>query len=223
MFSKRLINISKLIKDDGDAADIGSDHGFLIEILLENGFKHHLLGVENKVGPYKNLEKTFLDLTKKYDNVRISLSDGLNEVDENYSTIVLAGMGFNNIKTIIENNTKKLNHINRFVIDCHTEINKVRSFFVNLGYEIEDEMVVYEDEIYYDLISFVKSNKSQNYSSLELKYGPINLKNRTTDFLSKIRYLEETNNNLLSKINDTNRKNEILKEITELKEILYEN
>ena len=64
MISNRLNQIVNFIKDDHDVADIGSDHGLLLVLLNERNFPNKVLGVENKIGPYKNLERTIKSINK---------------------------------------------------------------------------------------------------------------------------------------------------------------
>ena len=135
MISSRLTKIAELIKDDHDVADIGSDHGLLLILLNNRKFPKKVLGVENKVGPYKNLEKTVLSINNP--NFSSNLSSGLKKVDINYQTIVIAGMGFATIKEIVLDDIKKGHKRETFIIDCHTNQNEVRSFFYELGYKID--------------------------------------------------------------------------------------
>ena len=173
MISNRLNQIVNFIKDDHDVADIGSDHGLLLVLLNERNFSNKALGVENKIGPYKNLERTIKSINKP--NFSSNLSSGLDNVSENYQTIVIAGMGFNNIKEIVLRDFDKGNHRETFVIDSHTNQDEVRTFFYNLGYKVDDEMIIYEDSIYYDIIRFSLNRNNIHYNSLELEFGPFNL------------------------------------------------
>lgn len=221
MISNRLNQIVNFIKDDHDVADIGSDHGLLLVLLNERNFSNKALGVENKIGPYKNLERTIKSINKP--NFSSNLSSGLDNVSKNYQTIVIAGMGFNNIKEIVLRDFDKGNHRETFVIDSHTNQDEVRTFFYNLGYKVDDEMIIYEDSIYYDIIRFSLNRNNIHYNSLELEFGPFNLKNKQAVFINMCNEKINKLKYVLTQISDEAKKSEIKEKIIKLEEIVDEN
>ena len=221
MISNRLNQIVNFIKDDHDVADIGSDHGLLLVLLNERNFSNKALGVENKIGPYKNLERTIKSINKP--NFSSNLSSGLDNVSKNYQTIVIAGMGFNNIKEIVLRDFDKGNHRETFVIDSHTNQDEVRTYFYNLGYKVDDEMIIYEDSIYYDIIRFSLNRNNIHYNSLELEFGPFNLKNKPAVFINMCNEKINKLKYVLTQISDEAKKSEIKEKIIKLEEIVDEN
>lgn len=195
MISNRIKQIKKYIPLNQDVADVGSDHGLLLRLLFDDGFPNNMLGIENKEGPFSNLSK----LVKAINDEKVSciLSDGIDYLPSNYKTVVIAGMGFDTIKAIINKNKDKIDFINDFIIDCHTSYEKVRPFFVELGYHITEETIIFEDNIYYEIIHFKKGY--QNYTALELTYGPINLAEKSEVFINRNKLLIEKNELICSK------------------------
>lgn len=223
MISNRLKAIVSLIKNDNNIADIGSDHGYVLLELRKKGFKSKLLGVENKEHPFLRLKKNIMASGIK--DIACSLSNGLDALPNNYKTIVIAGMGFDVIKNIISQNIDKLDHITNIVIDSHTDKDKVRPYFLSLGYDVEDETIIFEDNIYYDLIAFIKVNSIQKYSKEELEFGKINLKAKSSTFINMLNAEIVKNNDIINKINNSNSKriNELEKSNNYLRGILNEN
>ena len=220
MISIRLQSIVDLITEDNNIADIGSDHGYVLISLRNKGFKSKLLGVENKLAPFKNLESGLKE--NNINDVDISLSDGLKEVGPEFKTIVIAGMGFDTIKKIIEESKYKLENVEYFVIDSHTSFQKVRPYFISLGYDVDDEQIIYEDSIYYQLIRFKKTNIKPNYSERELTYGPINISKKGNNFINYINSEIDTRKEILSKIPKSNKKFlKLLDEISKMEELLW--
>lgn len=162
--STRLETIASFIKEGANVIDVGADHGLLEKYLLDNKLASTLLAVENKVGPYETLKRNL----KGYD-VRLSLSDGIEELDEIVDTIIIAGMGGNLIVDILKAHKEKLNNVKQIVIDAHRDIELVRREITALGYFIEKEKIVFENNVYYFIISFLKGNKT--HTSLELEWG----------------------------------------------------
>ena len=182
MLSKRLQIIADLVPKDSNVADIGCDHGYLLIYLKDNHFNGKLLGIDNKKGPLESFRNNLIQ--KKYENeITIKLSDGLKDIDNSFNTIVIAGMGFDNIKKIVLDSKEKLDNIETFIIDSHTKEPEVRKFFVELGYKIEEELIIEENGIFYEIIKFVKGNKE--YSEIEYKFGPILIKDKSDVFKKK--------------------------------------
>lgn len=218
ILSKRLETIVNLVDQGENVADIGSDHGFIVIELINRKIATSCLAVENKIGPYTNLTKN----TSLIKNIRTSLSDGLKEVEKQFSTIIIAGMGFNTIKEIINNSVEKLNFINTFIIDSHTLTYELRKFMSEIGYFIKDEKCLIENKVFYEIIKFQKGHKV--YSEAELKYGPILLNNKSEDFM--IYYSNEIEKlKSLIRLHQVSykRKKEIALEISLLEAIIYEN
>lgn len=216
--SNRLETIISFVDKNSCVADIGSDHGYVVKELILRNIAKKCLAVENKIGPYNNLCKNL----KGVNNIDISLSDGLDDLEESYTTVIIAGMGYDNIKKIIDNNIKKIDYISTFIIDSHTLTPKIRSYFLNIGYYIENEKCLIEKDIFYEVIKFKKGTAS--YDELDIKYGPILRKEKSEAFktyyeneIARLRFLVKTN-----KIVPT-RKKEIALQINELMEITYEN
>ena len=218
ILSKRLETIIYLVDQGENVADIGSDHGFIVIELINRNIAASCLAVENKIGPYTNLVKN----TSLIKNIKTSLSDGLKEVDKQFSTVIIAGMGFNTIKEIINDSIEKLDSIDTFIIDSHTLTYELRKFMSEIGYFIKDEQCLIENKIFYEIIKFQKGYKV--YSEVELKYGPILLNNRSEDFMTHYSNQIEKLKSLvrLHQISSI-RKKEIALEISSLEAIIYEN
>lgn len=195
MISKRIKQIKKYIPLNQDVADVGSDHGLLLRLLFDDGFPNKMLGIENKEGPFSNLSKLVKAINAE--NVSCVLSNGIDYLPSNYKTVVIAGMGLDTIKAIINKNKDKIDFISDFIIDCHTSYEKVRPFFVELGYHVAEETIIFEDNIYYEIIHFKKS--PQNYTALELTYGPIILLEKSENFINRNKLLIKKNELICSK------------------------
>ena len=133
VLSKRLNILKNFVSKDLDCADIGADHGLLIISLGNQNFKNKYLGIENKIGPFNNLNNNILKLSKN-NNVSCKLSDGLKDVSSNFKSIVLAGMGSELIIRIIKESLNKIINIDEFVIDAHNNVFKILSFMDEIDF-----------------------------------------------------------------------------------------
>lgn len=162
--SNRLKVIASFIEDNSNVIDVGADHGLLEIYLLEQNKVNSLFAVENKVGPYSILKNNLKDY-----NVTLSLSDGISEMPEYVDTVVIAGMGGILISDILKAHKEKLTNVKQIVVDAHRDNRLVRETITNLGYYIEKEQIVFENNKYYFVISFLKGHK--DYSEDELEWG----------------------------------------------------
>ena len=162
--SDRLKAVASLTKENANVADVGADHGLLEIYLINEGKTNSILAIENKNGPFSILKNNLED----YD-VKLSLSDGISEIDETVDTIVLAGMGGILISDILNSHKEKLANIKQIVVDAHRDIQLVRENICKLGFYIEKEKIVYEKGTYYFVISFLKGH--HDYSLSEYEWG----------------------------------------------------
>ena len=87
---ERLKSILQFINEDDIVADIGCDHGYLLELAIKYKNIKKCYAVDNKIGPLNSAKKNL----EKYDNVSFVLSDGLIELDsDDINCVVIAGMG----------------------------------------------------------------------------------------------------------------------------------
>ena len=162
--SNRLKVIASFIKDNSNVIDVGADHGLLEIYLIEQNKVNSLFAVENKVGPYTILKNNLKDY-----KVDLSLSDGISEMPKHVDTIVIAGMGGILISDILKAHKEKLTDVKQIVVDAHRDNRLVRENITKLGYYIEKEQIVFENNKYYFVISFLKGHK--DYSEDELEWG----------------------------------------------------
>ena len=217
MMSKRLLTIASFISLKSNVADIGSDHGYLLIYLKSIGHCGKLLGVENKKGPYDILKSNIAK--SLYQDIILSFSDGISMLDDSYDTIVIAGLGYDIIKSIILKDQQKLDNIKTIIIDSHTKTEHVRRFFSNIGYKIDKEEILKEKNTYYEIIRFVKGEKG--YNQLDFCYGPILRKANSKVFKEKYLLLISKLELVLSQIDKQNKKYFVIKKkINEIRKVL---
>ncbi|HNX15759.1 MAG TPA: class I SAM-dependent methyltransferase [Bacilli bacterium] len=152
-------------------ADVGSDHGKLMIALYESGKITHGYAIENKKGPYDRLVKA-LSKEKLEDIVVPLFSDGISELPSCVNTVIIAGMGGDSIIKILKDHPKKLEKVQTIIIDAHSQLKEVRDQITKMGFIIADERMIKEEEIYYEIIRFIRSEIAF-YSEEDLTFGPI--------------------------------------------------
>lgn len=179
--SKRIKIISKLISPYKTLADVGCDHGYLILEALNNDLIDYAIGVDNKKMPLESAKENLKEFDKdKYDLI---LSDGIKDVPKGIDCLCILGMGGILINEILDNPNR--DNFKRIILQANKNNYEVRRFMVNFGYKITNEAIIY-DKKYYEVDVFEKG--VEEYTELELKYGPINLKNKTKEFTDYLKY-----------------------------------
>lgn len=205
--SIRLQSIVKLIYPYRIIADIGCDHGYLALEGFNNDLIDFALLVDNKIGPLNSAKINLSSISNnKY---QLSLSDGISALTKDIECVLILGMGGINICEILSNK-EKLKNVKRLILQPNNNTYLVRKFLMDNCYNIVEELIIY-DKKYYEVI--VAEKGCSNYTSIELKYGPINIKNKTKTFkdylLNKI--------SRLKKVKDIDK---VEKQIEEMEELL---
>lgn len=211
MLSKRLSKIAELVDENKVVYDVGSDHGLLPCFLILNKNCPKAYAVDNKIGP---LEKAKLNI-EKYgltDRVIPVLSNGIDDIKDDVNIITIAGMGFYTVKDILEG--KNLDKYEKIIVQVNKDTSLLREWISNHNYSIIDEAII-KDDFYYEIVVF-NSKPGPFLSPLELKYGPINLRDKTDTFID---YLTQKSLKLAS-INALAHKDEYEKAINEIHDII---
>ncbi len=155
----RLSAVASLVRKDSRVADIGTDHGYLLAYLIENGISPSGIAADLRQGPLDNARQTMAE-QGLLDKVDLILSDGLKKIPENScDDVVIAGMGGNLIAEILEGcswiNNSNLNIVAQPM--SHAEV--LRKFYINNGFEIKEEITATDGKRYYCIMSAVYTGK----------------------------------------------------------------
>lgn len=204
---KRLKAIVNFINENDVVADVGCDHGYLLRLAIEEKNIKKGYAIDNKKGPLNSAKNNL----EKYENIDFVLSDGLTNVkSDDINCVVIAGMGGMLINTIVSDSLEKFKNINKVIVCPNKNIDKVREYFNSIGYKINFEDIVCEDNKYYEIIVFEKGN--EELTKKEKFFGPCLLRGKNETFLKK---WNEYYNHI---INIDNKK----EEIQLIKEVIYE-
>ena len=180
--SKRLETILSLVPR-GTCADVGADHGKLMIALFERGIIYRGYAIENKVGPYNRLVKA-LEKADVIDDVIPLLSDGIKDLPEGIQTVVIAGMGGDNVIDILKKYPRKTKQIQTLVVDAHTAVPKLREEVSKMGFAIAEERIIEEDGVYYEIIKFIRADMAI-YGEADIEFGPILRSQKCATFKEK--------------------------------------
>lgn len=197
----RIKTIASLVDKDSKLVDIGTDHGYLPIYLYENEITKNVTGSDISSNALKfakaNFEKHNLS-----DKIKLIVSDGFKNLDEKYDTAVISGMGTDTIKKILNID----NIPNKLIISSHKNVDELRLFMNEKGYKIIKEIVLQENDIFYDIIKYEKGNEILN--KYELLVGKSNNLEYEKHLLEKYKiiYNKSKNKKYLDYINIIERK-----------------
>ncbi|MDH6366775.1 MULTISPECIES: class I SAM-dependent methyltransferase [Breznakia] len=150
--SKRLQAIADFVDQDAIIADIGCDHAQLACALVNDGIAKKAYACDIGREPLEAAKKT-IERSECTDKVEAILCDGLELVPADADIFIIAGMGFETIKHILENSEDKLKQARKIIIQSNKDVEKLRMFISEKRYHIQEEVVVH-DHHYYQILVF---------------------------------------------------------------------
>ena len=154
--SKRLNFIIENISDVSVLADIGTDHGYIPLYAIKNNLCSKAIAVDINKDP---LDKAKLNaiLEGVGDELEFRLGNGLAPIENGEIDVaVIAGMGGNLIRDILEADIEKVKSITNLILVPAQNPEVLREYLYNNDYEIINEDLCYEEGIYYELFKVRK-------------------------------------------------------------------
>lgn len=226
--SKRLKFIADHIDKCKSIIDVGTDHGYIPIYAIKNNLCEKAIASDINKDPVKKaqLNATLEGVSKE---VEVRLGGGLEPVKKGeVQGVIIAGMGGNLIKDILEKDKYKLPLFEFLILQPAQNPEVLREYLYSSGYEILSEDLCFDEGIYYELF---KVKKTQVIGATQLnpilyEISPILLKNKHPLMHSYLESKEEKYKKILGFLNDNSeasikRKEEIenkMKYIKEFKE-----
>lgn len=171
----RLKKVGDLVDANSSILDIGCDHALLDIYLVNNKKIEKAIASDVKEGPLKNAKENL----KKYkleDKIELRLGDGLDTYTDDIDTVIVSGMGGRTIIGMFKYKPSIVKKINTLILSPNNYQEDVRRFFTSIGFYIEDEELVKDGKIIYQVIKFKKGRK--HYKKKDYFFGPILLKKK---------------------------------------------
>ena len=219
---RRFNEIVSHLKDETLVADVGCDHGYISQKLLESGGAKKVVMTDISA---KCLKKAQDLLSNEIANGRATaiVCDGLSGVNLPITAVVIAGMGGEEIIKILSECLDRL-PIKKVVLQPMKNADKVREFLVRGKFWLHRDYTFYDADKYYDLIYAEKlDGKSDAYSDLDIEFGRENLLVKSADFILKYQREIERLNTFLSHENLSDKsREELVKKINKYKTVIGE-
>lgn len=234
--SKRIESIVNTIEFD-TLVDIATDHGFIpIYAVLNKKVKMAIASDLNKeplISCDKNIKKYNLE-----ENIQTVLSNGLENIQTDYKTMTLGGIGGLLMCDIISKDMDKTKNFSQLVLQPQSDYKEVRKKIYELGFYIKEEIYLIDNlskknntDKYYIIFNCIKGQKDmpldkelsvginispscidiyENYIDIVYNKAKLDLNNLTKNAKTDTTYKEKYYNNLINYLEGT--KNEIRKD-----------
>ncbi len=168
--NNRLKKIADLVDKDAKVMDVGCDHALLDIYLTKEKKISYCIASDIKEGPL-NQAKENIKAYQQQEKIELRLGNGLDVYTEDISTIIISGLGGKTMQGIFAQNLEKLKTIDTIILSPNNYQKDIRKFLTKHGYYIEEEVLIKEKKIIYQIIKFKKGKKK--YKEQEYFFGPI--------------------------------------------------
>lgn len=156
----RIEALYSLIDINDNVVDVGCDQAKLSLMLANRNQSSIACDISENVinRAKKSIDSPLIDLR---------VSNGLSNIkEEEADTLVLAGMGTHTILEILNNTKLRFKKIITISNNYHDIL---REKMNTLNYKVDSELIIYENDKYYNLIKFIEGNRQ--YTKKELLLG----------------------------------------------------
>lgn len=182
--SRRLEAVASYVPQGARLADVGSDHAYLPLFLVEQGRIDFAVAGEVVQGPYQSALQN-VEQAGQSDKISVRLANGLAavELDDQVSTVTIAGMGGRLIAEILEDGKDKLGSVERLVLQPNNREDDVRRWLLAHDFQLVAEEILEENDKIYEILVAEKGNV--DLTADQLRFGPYLLEEQSATFQKK--------------------------------------
>ncbi len=183
-------------------ADIGTDHGYVPEMLLNEGICDRIIATDLNEGPL-NRAMEHLSEVNLSDRCDFRLGSGLEVLKEGeVDAIIIAGMGGDLITEIIETSKYIALNTKQLILQPMTAIDNLRKYLSENGFEIIDENIVKEFHHFYFVLK-VKRGFTKYEDNIFYEISKILTEKKVPIMIEYINKVLNTNKKIISSLEKT--------------------
>ena len=197
--SNRLKKIAELVDFGATVIDVGTDHGYVPNFLCEKKISRDIIATDIS----KNSLEKSIELTRERDNekyIRNILANGI--VKENRDNIIIAGLGGIQIAEIILNSIEIARSAKKLILQPMQKTNILRRELNNMGFEIIDEEIIFEDDRYFEIILARYFGEIKNLEEVDFYFSKSLMEKKDKVYLDFLRERQRELEKILSNINN---------------------
>lgn len=174
--SKRLQAVADLVTAHYKLADIGTDHAYIPIYLTQQKKITEAVALDVNEGPLQRAEEHIRENGLEAE-IETRLSNGFQALQPGeVQSAVIAGMGGGLVIRILTEGAEVVRKLEECILQPQSEIEKVRAFLLEKGYEFLEEDMVCEDGKYYPMMKVgppVADTAVKCWDTVQLKYGKL--------------------------------------------------
>lgn len=164
--STRLNKVAAMVEPCDCIADIGTDHAYLPIYLVKNNICKYSIASDINRGPV-NKAKLNVSSNNLQNRIECRLGPGLNTLKNKEADIaIISGMGGNLIGDIIEDRLDLFKEFKSVILQPVQNPEVLREHIYNKGYEIIDEDLCIDENIFYEIIKIRYAEKEYQIDSI---------------------------------------------------------
>lgn len=223
--SIRLKTIASMIEECDSAIDVGTDHGYIPIYLVENSVVKSAIASDINRGPVEKAKNNVLS-NNVSGQIDCRLGSGLSTVKKGEVQVaIIAGMGGNLIRDILEADLEVVKQLNYMVLQPVQNAEVLRKYLYNTGYDILDEEICEDDDKFYEIIKVRYNTKPVMVDSIYYEISKTLLDKKHLVMKRFIEYKLQKYSQIYNTLNEDtlaskNRKIQLYEVIIKLKEFL---
>lgn len=205
---QRIQEIAKLVENKNCVADIGTDHGYLTKILIEEGRVQKVIATDISE---KSLQKA-INLATKFgfeNKVDFRVGDGFNPLENNEVDVaIIAGIGGQEIIKILQTQNHK--GVKKFIFAPAQNVPELRKYLSENGFEIVYDKILKDQKKFYSTLKVEKCLRNKKLQKSQILFGKWAQNPENQDFFEYLCVFIDKRNQLLKNGIDSEKiKNEL--------------
>ncbi|WP_368488482.1 tRNA (adenine(22)-N(1))-methyltransferase TrmK [Clostridium sp. BJN0013] len=199
--SLRLKTLLNMVDNCQCIADIGTDHGYVPIYLVKNRICRRAIASDINRGPIKKAEFN-IKLHKLEHEIDCRLGRGLSTISPGEAEeIVIAGMGGNLIKDIIEEDLEVFKGAKSLILQPMQHSQVLRKYIYTNGFKILDEELCIDENKFYEIIKVKYDENIKHVDSIFYEVGEVLIKKKHSLILKFLKNKIHNYNKIILNIN----------------------
>ena len=201
---QRIELLASLSEGSNSLLDLGCDHAHVLTLAINKYNVKEGIASDISDGPLKMAKENIIR-ANLIDKIKIIKSDGFKNINVYFDTCIIAGMGGELIKDILNNGLDKIRN-KKLILEPNNNQDIVRRFLNDNNFKIIDEYALYDANKYYEIIVAISGD--EKLTDFEINYGPILLKKKEKAFIDFYINKRDFMKNVINSINNEEIKKE---------------
>ncbi len=177
--SDRLLACAAFVRPGERIADVGCDHGYLSIHLLQENIAASAICSDIRQQPLQSAIRN----AEKYglrSKMEFHLSDGVQNIPQDFDTLICAGMGADTMVSILEAAPWLRSSKYRLILQCQSKTPLLRQYLSDSGYAIVKETVLRDGRFLYTVMEVIFAPERQRLTPAQC-YLPAILSGEESD------------------------------------------